>query len=291
MSSIPYIKANDGRYTVIIENLPYVFDPSHNQYDVLAQYVLSGEVEDFLETFNYGAAIEDWSEGNFSFVEGVLYYKGEQVGDQPTDRIIGLMSSGWDCSPMLNYLDKLYSNVSNRAIKESYHWCSHKGLPITKNGNILGYKGVAIHSGSSFTDKLGRLIQEGDFVDKYTLKSYRNNIGDKNSMMRRSVCDDHTIGCSDGLHVGTYKYACDWAGGDGVVVLVAFNPKNIVSVPSCSDCQKIRVCSYKILDVAREQLDKEVYEDENEDVYEDGEVDGIHTHPWEEAISSFREGE
>jgi hypothetical protein len=166
-------------------------------------------------------------------------------------------------------MTNLYDNVSERAVQESYTWSSHKGLPITDDGMMVGYKGVAVHSGDTIKVKNGEL-KDGDHVDRYTLKTFRNNVGDVCSMKRRQVCDDHTQGCSSGLHVGTYEYACDWAGNTGVVVLVKFNPKDIVSVPSDCECQKMRVSEYEVIAIAREQLEEAVYaeDDEFEDTLE-----------------------
>ena len=83
------------------------------------------------------------------------------------------------------------------------------------------------------------------------------------------MCDDHTKGCSAGLHVGTYDYACNWAGSGGVVVLVTFNPKDIVSVPSDCEFQKIRVSNYEVLQIAREEIEDAVFESEDEDGWDD----------------------
>jgi hypothetical protein len=168
---------------------------------------------------------------------------------------------------MLAYLDRLYQNVSNRAVMESYDWCSHKGLPITPDGYLVGYKGVAVYNGESSTDLMGRPLQSGDLVDKYTGKSFRNNVADECGMNRRKVSDDCTQGCAAGLHIGTYEYATNWAGPTGKVVLVKFDPADIVSVPTCSDFQKMRVTKYLVLSVARDILEEEVY-DEEEDFLE-----------------------
>jgi hypothetical protein len=164
---------------------------------------------------------------------------------------------------MLNYLTNLYDNVSERAVQESYTWSSHKGLPITDDGMMVGYKGVRPHAGDTIKVKNGEL-NEGDLVDIYTGKTFRNNVGDVCTMKRRQVCDDHTKGCESGLHVGTYEYACDWAGNSGVVVLVKFNPKDIVSVPSDCNCQKMRVSEYEVIAIAREQLEEAVYAEDEE---------------------------
>jgi hypothetical protein len=234
---------------------------------------MAGDADEFVNLINTGTVIENWSEGNFEFRDGFLYYENEQVANQPTERIINMIKNSWDYKPMLAYLDRLYQNVSNRAVHESYTWCSNKGLPITDDGMLIGYKGVSLYSGEDRFDKLGRPLAEGDHVDKYTGTSFRNNIGDECSMNRRGVSDNCNDGCASGLHVGTYEYAENWAGTNGVVVLVKFDPADIVSVPT--DCQysKMRVSKYTVVSVAREQLEEEVYMedeyDESEEVYDD----------------------
>lgn len=257
---LPHIKSNDNHWTVVLGGQPIQFDHTHPHYSSLVQCVHSGDSQGFADLVHTGNYIENWSDGEFEFRDGFLYFDGEQVATDPTNRIVEMIRQGFDAKPMLNYLSNLYTNVSERAVQESYKWSSHKGLPITEDGMLVGYKGVVKYCGEDRKDKLGRDLKDGDLVDKYTGNSFRNNVGDKCSMKRRQVCDDHTIGCSSGLHVGTYEYACDWAGPTGVVVLVKFNPKDIVSVPSDCNCQKMRVSEYEIIAVAREQLQEAVYE-------------------------------
>ena len=269
---ISHIKTNDNKWTVIVDNECYQFDHTHPEYSGLCESVMVGDTTSFVELINIGSVIEDWSQGSFELTGGYLYYEGEQVATQPTNRILELIRQGWPVDPMINYLNNLYDNVSNRAVQESYAWSSHKGLPITPDGMMVGYKGVSRYSGGTITDKNGRQLEDGMLVDKYTGRSFRNEVGDTCRMPRRQVCDDHTRGCSSGLHIGTYDYAESWAGPSGVVVLVQFNPAHIVSVPSDCECQKMRVSEYTVLSVAREEIEQEVWADGDElddDMYGD----------------------
>lgn len=264
-----HIKDNNNYWTVVLDGKPHQFDPSHAEYINLVECVKVGDAEAFLNLFNVGTVIENWSEGNFTFKDGYLFYDGdEQIANQPTERIIDMIKNGWDHTPMLGYLEKLYANTSRRAVQESYEWSMHKGLPISNDGDMIGYKGVGVYTGKDLTDKMGRTVTDGDLVDKYTGKSFRNNVGDENYMARRQVCDDFTQGCASGLHIGTYDYAESWAGSSGKVILVKFSPADIVSVPSCSEFQKMRVSRYTVLDIARGVIEEPVhtgYDDEDED--------------------------
>ncbi len=269
-----HIKDNKNHWTVVLDGSPRQFDPAHPEYDGLVECVRCSDAEGFLDLFEVGTLIEGWSEGNFEYRDGYLWFgDDEQIASQPTERIIGMIRSGWDHQPMLKYLDNLYDNVSQRAVQESYEWSSHKGLPITEDGCMVGYKGVAIYRGEPRQDKMNRQLVAGCMVDKYTGNSFRNNVGDENKMPRRMVCDDHTIGCSGGLHVGTYEYAEGWAGCGGAVVLVKFNPADIVSVPSDCQCQKIRVSRYEVIGIAKELVESEVFEGDDEDEYYEDDAD------------------
>ena len=265
---LSHIKDGQGHWTVTLNGQPHLFDPSHPHYTSLIQCVHAGDADEFVNLLNTGLQVENWSEGDFEFRDGLLYFEDEQVAKDPTNRIVECLQQGFPHQFMMNYLTNLYDNVSERAVQESYKWSSHKGLPITEDGMLVGYKGVRPYAGETIQGKNGE-IKEGDLVDIYTGNSFRNNVGDTASMKRRQVCDDHTQGCDTGLHVGTYDYACNWAGNTGVVVLVKFNPKDIVSVPSDCECQKMRVSSYEVISVAREQLEEAVYSDEYDDEYED----------------------
>ena len=265
---LSHIKDGQGHWTVTLNGQPHLFDPSHPHYTSLIQCVHAGDADEFVNLLNTGLQVENWSHGDFEFAEGILLFEGEQVAKDPTNRIVECMQQGFPHEFMLNYLTNLYDNVSERAVQESYKWSSHKGLPITEDGMLVGYKGVRTYAGETIQGKNGE-IKEGDLVDIYTGNSFRNNVGDTASMKRRQVCDDHTQGCDTGLHVGTYDYACNWAGNTGVVVLVKFNPKDIVSVPSDCNCEKMRVSSYEVISVAREQLEEAVYSEDDYDDQED----------------------
>jgi len=264
--SLPHIQNNDSSYTVIVDNKPVKFDATHPSFIGLVECVEAGDATEFQKLIDTGSVIEDWSDNEFEYREGELYYEGEQVAPEPVDRIVRCLKGGLSAAPTLNYLRNIYENVSSRAINQGFNWCQHKGIAITEEGLLVGYKGVKAYGGEINTvDKMGNTITKGDLVDIYTGNSFRNNIGDKPSMKRRQVCDDHTQGCSAGLHVGTYDYACNWAGSGGIVVLVTFNPKDIVSVPSDCDFQKIRVSDYEVLQIAREEIEDIVFESEDED--------------------------
>jgi len=191
---------------------------------------------------------------------------------------VQMLKEGWDHKPMLKFLENLYENVSHRAVTEFYDWIQHKGLAITPDGCILGYKGVAVYSGPEQDDLDGNTLKEGDLVDRYTGFSHRNNIGDAPAMKRRKVDDNCNNGCGSGLHAGTFEYASNWAGNEGKVILVKIDPRDVVSIPTDCEFQKLRCRTYEVVDVARDIIETAVvddyYNDQEDylDELEDGDV-------------------
>ncbi len=270
-----HIKQTDNHWTIILDGKPLKFDASHANYIGLVGCGKAGDAKEFVNLLDTGGFIENWSDGGFVFKDGYLEFEGEQVDSEPTQRVIDSIKGGFSPAPVLNYLRNIYDNVSARAIREGYRWASHKGIAISETGMLVGYKGVQRVSDQyvGTIDNMGNTLAEGDLVDRYTGRSFRNNIGDKPSMKRRQVCDDHTQGCSAGLHVGTYEYACGWAGEGGDVVLVTFNPKDIVSVPSDCLFQKMRVSDYEVLQVCEREIEEAVYECEDVESHVDDACD------------------
>jgi len=256
----------NGRYTVVVNNKSLSFDPTHPEYSGLVECVKTGDADEFTRLMETGHQIENWSEGDFKFVDGFLFYDDEPVRKVITSRIVQMLKEGWDHNPMLKFLENLYENVSHRAVNEFYDWIQHKGLAITSDGYILGYKGVTVYSGPEQTDLDGNLLKEGDLVDRYTSVSHRNNVGDAPAMKRRKVDDNCNNGCGSGLHAGTFEYASGWAGSDGKVVLVKIDPRDVVSIPTDCDFQKLRCRTYEVVDVAREIIETAVVDDYCDDL-------------------------
>lgn len=274
--TIAFIKDHMGNYNVVIDNKPYVFDNTHPNHDALIQAIRSDESEEFIQLHNEGQVIEGWSQGNVHYDGGFLYYGEYRVHPVICDRMLSMIEEGFDVTPMVNFLDRLYSNPSFRAVNELYSFLIHKKLPITPEGRFLAQKAVVHYSGTDRTDKNGRTLTTGDLVDKYTRESYRNNIGDEPNMPRFGVNDDCSVSCSQGLHVGSLEYVKSYGGSACTIVLVEVDPADVVSVPLDETSQKVRCCRYKVVgildDEIEDELERAVFDDEDEDEDEDAEV-------------------
>ena len=269
--SISYIGDNNGGYSVFINGTLRQFDKSHPKFAQMVQYLKDGDAESLLSVIDRGTAIQKWSLGAFEFNNGVLTYEGDEVHGTLTNRILSMMEEGFDHLPMLRFIERLYQNPSANSVLESYDFLSNKGLPITPEGHFLAYKAVSVYSGEPKNDLTGKPMKEGDFVDKYTGKSYRNNVGDLVEMKRNKVDDDRHNGCSRGLHVGSLEYVRNYGGGNSKYVVVKVNPADIVSVPADEACQKVRVCKYDVVGMLEAEFTSSVVDsyDEDDDRYWD----------------------
>ena len=183
-----------------------------------------------------------------------------------------------DSAPLVNFITRLQSNPSANSVNELYSFLSYKSLPTTPEGKVLGYKGVKDDFYSS-TGNADTIVVQGEVNDSHQIL---NEVGATIEVARRCVDDNKDNHCSYGLHVGSYDYANSWAGEDGRLLVVEFDPEDAVSVPTDCDFQKLRVSKYKVVgDITdtRKEYDKPVYEankpiyDEVEDDYDDDDYD------------------
>jgi hypothetical protein len=199
-----------------------------------AQDALKAQDWDRLESlFDVESAVEDYldAEANIEVRDGQVLYQGESMHNMVVDKILNFMKQNLPHQPLVKFLGKLMDNPSRRAIDELYSFLEHKNMPITPEGNFLAYKGV-----------------NQDFTDFYSGK-FDNSVGSVLEMRRNGVCDDANMGCSSGFHAGSYDYAKSYASGGGHLMIVEIDPADVVSVPLCSDCQKLRTAKYKVVGV------------------------------------------
>jgi hypothetical protein len=158
-------------------------------------------------------------------------------------RILEFMSKGLPFEPLVNFLDNLMQNPSMQSQKELYDFLEHENLAITSDGHFLAYKAV-----------------RSDFKDKYR-GTFDNSIGNIVTMQRAKVDDDRARGCSDGLHAGALNYVASYGNMDAGdrIVIVKINPKDVVSVPSDCNCEKLRTCRYEVVAEYEGELVKPLY--------------------------------
>jgi hypothetical protein len=226
-----YIVSGNGTITIVIDNESFSIGYDHPNYMKIKQCVIDNDEAGIKELSDIPTAIESFAEGNVEIVNGVFLYKGVELHNTLTDRVMGMMQSGFPFKPMLSFIDNLLGNPSNRAINELYTFMENKNLPITEDGCILAYKAL-----------------RKDYTDKWT-GTIDNSVGKTVEMDRWQVDDNCNNGCSHGLHAGALEYVESYRieKSEDVVVIVKINPQDVVSVPEDYNFQKMRCCKYSVV--------------------------------------------
>lgn len=137
------------------------------------------------------------------------------------------------------FLEKLYQNSSKESIEHLYSFVQRYDLTIRPNGDFIAFKGLRDDYGSVYA---GPGIVDGV---NYSHASLPNLPGSVVEVSRSYVDTNPEEGCSTGLHAGTFEFAKQFS--QGKLVAVAVNPRDVVSVPSDREYQKIRACRYEVL--------------------------------------------
>lgn len=262
--SVPFMWV-DGNLTLVLNNRTYQVLPDHINYQMILEALPTATAEELLDIVDVEKAVSAFSDGLIEIKNGKVMYEGEEVHGSISKRILEFMSKGLPFQPLVNFLNNLMENPSMQSQKELYDFLEHELLPITEDGHFLAYKAV-----------------RGDYMDKYAGK-FRNKVGDVCTMTRSKVDDDRGRGCSNGLHAGALNYVAGYGSVDNGdrIVIVKINPRDVVSVPSDCNCEKLRTCRYEVVGEYQGELSKPLYAASfSEEEYADEEEDYNNDYDW-----------
>ena len=274
MNKVPY-NLSENSLTIFWEGKPYTLRKDHANFKLARQAILDARYDDLGDLLDIAKSVENFVEGDIEVRDEVVYYKGHRLHGVVVDKLLDMLRAGMkDSAPLVNFITKLQANPSANSVNELYSFLSYKSLASTPDGLVLGYKGVQSDYWSS-TGNADTIVLQGETNERHQIL---NKVGETIEVARRCVDDNKDNHCSFGLHVGSYDYANSWAGQDGRLLLVEFDPADAVSVPTDCDFQKLRVSKYKVIsDITdtRKELNKPIYE-ANKPIYgsdEDGDLD------------------
>ena len=194
-----------------------------------------------------------------SFTQNQIFFDGDAVDSAVAKHILRFISEDRHVNEykyLVNFLDKLYTNPSEASRASLYEYLDRHKFAITPSGDIIAYKGVtreglSIHSGQAIVNDV---VMKGQIP---------NAVGSVIEMPRKKVNNDTSVGCSHGLHAGSFEYARNF--GHGKLLKVVINPRDVVSVPDDCHFQKIRVCRYTVLEESEFEWNEAVFDDEDRD--------------------------
>lgn len=224
--SIAKIITPSGATVIITGRQPFSMARSHKLFDDLIDAIRQDDEEEILNIIDIANKVVTYTAGEVAVIDGQIFYGDEQVTGVLVDRIFEHMAEGIDASHLLLFLKNLMQNESKQSREELYLFLENAtDMPITEDGRFIAYKWVTT-----------------DYKDCHT-RTFDNSVGQIVKMPRRNVNDDRRQTCSSGLHVCSRNY--DRFGQR--LMLVAVNPKDVVSVPNDYNNAKMRVCEYEVI--------------------------------------------
>jgi len=243
------IVVNDGEanITIFANGKVYVAHSTHPNYERIREGFLSDD-DTVLDLFDVSVAVgqkfERLSE-RVTVSNGRLYFDGVEVENVLAKQVIRFMNEGVQplkYMALVNFFDNVMQNPQEHSREQLYDWLDKHEFTITPDGMIVGYKGVRALSNDEFESiSSGTAIVNGETQTG----RIKQKVGDIVEMPRSEVAFDPSVGCSTGLHVGNYRYANSFA--EGALLEVHVNPRDVVSVPTDSNWEKVRVCRYKVI--------------------------------------------
>jgi hypothetical protein len=258
----------DGNLTLVLNNKSYQVLPDHINYKMILEALPTATSDELLEIVDIEKAVASFSDGLVEIKNGQVTYEGEAVHGSISKRILEFMSKGLPFQPLVTFLQNLMENPSMQSQKELYDFLEHESLPITEDGHFLAYKAV-----------------RSDYMDKYR-GTFDNHVGNVCEMTRSKVDDDRSRGCSNGLHAGALNYVAGYGciESNDKIVIVKINPKDVVSVPSDCNYEKLRTCRYEVVGEYQGELLKPLYNASLEngvyDEYDDEDGDDDYEWGW-----------
>lgn len=209
-----------------------------------------------------------------SIRNGHVYVDGDEISGALADHILRYIDEDNDPGPLVRFLENVLANPNEHSREQLYRWLEKHKFAITEEGNFLAYKGVRNRTGDSTEYPYESISQGSAIVDSQPYQgAIPNGVGAVVEMPRSEVFHDPAVGCNTGLHAGTWGYASNFS--QGAVLLVEINPRDVVSVPTDCNDQKIRCCRYTVVEVSAGELTTSYYdgEDTYDDPYDDEEED------------------
>ncbi len=265
------IRNEDGESNIVVfisGEAPQVAHESHPNFEAILLGATQGD-ESILSLFDVaktvGEKFQRLSE-RVTTQHGKLFLDGVEVNNTLTEQVLRFLDEGVeDWQPLVNFFENVQANPNEHSREQLFNWLSQRDFTITRDGLIVGYKGVtsdlkSIHSGRAIVDGVEVTGQ------------IPNAIGSIIEMPRDQVQWDPSIGCHTGLHVGTYDYASNF--GRGALLEVHVNPRDVVSVPTDCDWAKVRCCRYTVVDTIDQPYTTPVLDYSDYSGYDDGWGDG-----------------
>lgn len=252
--TLPFIMSKDA-ITVMVNGAPITVREGQINFVTLREAIRNKDWDAVPDLVSPARVVEKFATGRVTVKNGEVLLDGEVVHNAVTQRILDMVSEGFDADPLMKFLERLMQNPSRTAVNELYLWLEGTRLPITEDGCFMAYKKVRSDWLDFYTGKVlnkpAALMTDADLEYIQTVHgnvtvSVEDGVTTL-SMPRNKVDDNRDRTCSYGLHFCSLSYLPHYYGGQGRVLLVKIDPADVVSIPSDYDNAKGRAMRYQIM--------------------------------------------
>lgn len=247
--NITYFEGEPQDVSVFIGSMNFVATRAHPHFAEILQYLsnLEGGPEDpdhIQELFDVSVVIGQkfapLSE-RVSTMNGHIFFDAQEVHDVVAETIVKFQQNSLDFMPLVFFMEKIATNPTNHSRENLFRWMQRFDFALFPDGDIVCYKGVNKQGSEFFSSSSGRAYVNGQLWTGVI----PNQPGTVVEMPRDEVAHDPRHPCSVGLHVANWRFARNFASH---TLLIKVNPRDVVSVPTDSSGEKMRVCRYRIVE-------------------------------------------
>lgn len=224
------------------EGHPVSISKEDLRYDALYSSIKLRQTDRIIALTDKAAQIEQHTRGKFMVVDGLIVIDNQPLPKSLSDKLLAFVDANLDTQPLENFWTNLKKNPSQESVKDLFDFMRVNKMPITHSGNFIAYKRV-----------------RDDYLDFYK-GEFLNAPGRVIKMEREMVDANREHTCAQGLHVAAFDYAAkSYHSGQGKIMEVEVNPRDVVAVPPDYNQQKMRVCRYRVLGPAQHEIEDLLY--------------------------------
>jgi hypothetical protein len=238
----PYNLNQKSSVTVSIDGKPHTYLVNTPEFDTIVSFIRQNDDEGLVNFVNsFKKKVESKYGDSFRVENNVVFVKNSDGSEDSLPRVLGervreFADEDLPVGPLLKFWKRLNQNPSYDSVHRLFECLDKNNHPLLPDGRFLAWKRI-----------------RSDRKDFYSGK-FDNSDGSKPSVPRNQVDDDHKTACSYGLHISSYDYAKNhYHYGEGLMVEVAIDPKDVVSVPTDYNDQKMRVTTYEVFGEVTEE--------------------------------------
>ena len=140
---LPYIMAKDT-ITVMVNGTATTVREGQANFQALRDAIRAQEWDRVPDLVTPAKAIEAFAVGRVTVRDGEVLLDGEVIHNAVTRRIMEMVTEGFDADPLMRFLERLMQNPSHTAVNELYLWLEGTQLPITEDGQPIGFDGETV---------------------------------------------------------------------------------------------------------------------------------------------------